>query len=213
MNNYCYEYPRPALTVDSIIFSFLEQKLNILLIKRASEPFINCWAFPGGFVNEGELVEQAAQRELNEETGVKDIPLDPFYTASEPGRDPRGWTVSVIFLGYVSGKEIVPVAGDDAKEAAWYPVRELPPMAFDHDKIVQNAMTYLLNKVRYFPLARLLLKESFTTDDLIKLGLELGIKLDDLHFRLNKFKQSGLIVDSSKKDQLCFNNVRFEGLK
>ena len=106
---YTYKYPRPALTVDAIVFN---DNSEILLIQRSSKPFKDLWAFPGGFVNEDETVETAVCRELEEETGINDVELKQFHTYSEPDRDPRHRTVTVAFVGKVLNS-VKPVAGDD----------------------------------------------------------------------------------------------------
>jgi 8-oxo-dGTP diphosphatase len=133
---YTYEYPRPGLTVDLVLIT-KEKRPRILLIQRGDEPFAGRWAFPGGFVNENEPLEMAARRELREETGVDVKTLEQFRTFGDPGRDPRGWTVSVAFLGRVDAKTLKPQAGDDAADVAWHHLDELPPLAFDHAKILQ----------------------------------------------------------------------------
>ncbi|MBN1952397.1 MAG: NUDIX hydrolase [Bacteroidales bacterium] len=135
---YQYPYPRPALTVDAVLFRYLGIRLQILLIKRGDEPFRDCWAFPGGFVEEGETVEEAVVREVEEETGVHVHNLEQVYTASKPGRDPRGWTVSVIFTGYISEGGDTLQAGDDAAEAVWHDLDQLPVLAFDHQEILDR---------------------------------------------------------------------------
>lgn len=132
---YTYEYPRPALTADIALFD-LEGR-QVLLIKRANEPYRDCWAFPGGFFDMTDRdIEHTALRELEEETGLKDIPLKERLVASREGRDPRGRTVSVVFSGSVDPASIAPRGADDAKEARWFPLSDLPPLAFDHAEIL-----------------------------------------------------------------------------
>lgn len=142
MNNhsFIYEYARPALTVDALVFKKISGSFSLLLIKRKYEPFKDCWAFPGGFVEENEKVEIAVIRELKEETGLVINEMDQIYTASAPGRDPRGWTVSVIFMGIISSENVDVKAGDDAAEAQWYPIDKLPKLAFDHREIAERAI-------------------------------------------------------------------------
>jgi 8-oxo-dGTP diphosphatase len=136
--SYTYEYPRPALTVDSVLVT-RESRPRVLLIRRKHDPFAGRWALPGGFVDENEPLVDAARRELREETGV-DLPgLEQLYTAGDPGRDPRGWTVSVVFLARVDADSLRPKADDDAEAAGWFPLDAPPEMAFDHSDILARA--------------------------------------------------------------------------
>jgi 8-oxo-dGTP diphosphatase len=133
-----YDYPRPAVTVDVVIVT-REQKPRVLLVKRRHEPFAGCWSIPGGFVDEGESLEDAARRELLEETGVKQAALAQLHAFGDPGRDPRGWTISVAFLAEVDFDKIKPRAADDAADVGWHRLDRLPPLAFDHAKILAVA--------------------------------------------------------------------------
>ncbi len=135
---FSYEYPRPALTVD-VVIATREPRPRVLLIRRNREPFSGSWALPGGFVDENERLEDAARRELVEETGVAATDLEQLYTAGAPGRDPRGWTVSVVYLARVEPGSVKPVAADDAAEVGWFPLDELPALAFDHAMILDRA--------------------------------------------------------------------------
>jgi 8-oxo-dGTP diphosphatase len=136
------DHPRPALTADVVAVTDGEPT-RVLLIRRGIDPFAGRWALPGGFVDEGELPEDAARRELAEETGLRhEGPLRIVGVYGEPGRDPRGWTVSAVYLAVVRGVARVEAA-DDAAEARWWPIEELPKLAFDHEPIVADAMTLL----------------------------------------------------------------------
>jgi len=134
---YTYKYPRPALTVDSIVFRKTEGDTFILLIKRKNPPFENCWAIPGGFVGMDELLADAAARELFEETGLTGLELEQFHTFDAINRDPRHRTISVVFVGFMQNDQIAK-AGDDAAETAWFPLQQLPLLAFDHENIIQK---------------------------------------------------------------------------
>lgn len=132
---YTYPYPRPSVTVDVAIVT-REATPRVLLIRRKHDPFAGMWALPGGFVDENEPLLQAAQRELEEETGVVQGTLEQLQTFGDPGRDPRGWTVSVVYLARVAPDELRPHAGDDAAAVGWFALQELPPLAFDHAQIL-----------------------------------------------------------------------------
>ena len=139
-----YDYPRPALTVDVVLLT-RDSVPRVLLIRRKRDPFAGCWAFPGGFVEEGETLTQAAARELLEETMVAAPELDHLHTAGDPGRDPRGWTVTVAFLGRVDRKKLKP-KGADASAAEWFPIDDLPTLAFDHAMILDRAKARLADR-------------------------------------------------------------------
>jgi 8-oxo-dGTP diphosphatase len=133
---FSYDYPRPALTVDVAVVT-READPRVLLIKRAKDPFAGTWALPGGFVDENERLIDAAKRELVEETGVTVTDLELLCAAGDPGRDPRGWTVSVVYFARV---EVLDAKGaDDADAAEWFRLDQLPPLAFDHADILKRA--------------------------------------------------------------------------
>lgn len=141
MNNktYTYKYPRPALTVDMVVLKTPCNNGEILLIQRLNPPFKNHWALPGGFVDMDETLEEAANRELEEETGLVNIIMNQFKAYSAVDRDPRHRTVSVVFIG-VAPDEAQATAGDDAKNARWFSLNDLPELAFDHQQIVDDAI-------------------------------------------------------------------------
>lgn len=141
--SYTYPFPRPAVTVDIIIFRLSGNRPEVLLIERANEPFRGKWALPGGFVDKDEALEDAAARELAEETGLRGILLTQMHTFGTPGRDPRGHTVSVVYVGYLT-EGAVAVAGDDAVNAEWFGLEEMPEMAFDHRKVIDMASSIFL---------------------------------------------------------------------
>jgi 8-oxo-dGTP diphosphatase len=136
---YQYEWPRPALTTDAVIFLREANDLKVLLIKRKNEPYKDYWALPGGYVEDGESLIQGAVRELKEETGITDVKLTQVAAFGDPGRDPRGWQVTVAFYGFATSDDVK--AGDDAGDARWFSLRDtLPLLACDHLDIVNAAL-------------------------------------------------------------------------
>ncbi len=141
---YCYEHPRPALTADVVLFRTIANGHEVLLIERGQAPFRGQWALPGGFVDEGEAPEAAAIRELREETSIDtDLVLTQVGAFGEPGRDPRGWVVSVAYAATGTWDRSIATAGDDAAGTAWWPVSALPELAFDHGEIIETALQRL----------------------------------------------------------------------
>ena len=149
---FAYEYEKPVLAVDAVVFGFDYGDLKILLIKRGLEPFIGQWALPGGFVRKGESPDRAVRRELAEETGIaQEVFLEQLYTFGEPDRDPRGWVLTVAHFALVKLSDFTIKAATDAKDVQWFRVSDLPQLAFDHAKIISMALQRLKGKVRYQP--------------------------------------------------------------
>jgi 8-oxo-dGTP diphosphatase len=142
---FSYDYPRPALTVDIVVVT-RETQPRVLLIQRKHDPFAGKWALPGGFVDANERLVEAARRELREETSMVVGELEQLYTAGDPDRDPRGWTVSVAYLARVDPAEMQAKGGDDAAAAAWYSFDELPELAFDHAMLLARALARLTDR-------------------------------------------------------------------
>lgn len=140
---YVYEWPRPMVTVDAVVFLKGQGKTNVLLIKRKKEPFKGSWVFPGGFLEMDEELADAAARELAEETGVVGVELEQMHTFGTCGRDPRGRVISVAFAGAVKSDKATVKAGDDAAEAAWFDIDRLPELAFDHNEVAKMAIEKL----------------------------------------------------------------------
>jgi len=136
-----YEYPRPAVTADTAVFRGSSHARDLLLVRRGADPFVGMWALPGGFVEADEPLEHCARRELAEETGLAPAgELLHVGAYGDPGRDPRGWTVTVLFATALdSGEPDAVAGGDDAAEAAWHPLTDLPPLAFDHARLARDA--------------------------------------------------------------------------
>ena len=141
---YCYDYPRPAVTVDLAVFNRSEKRTRVLLIRRKHEPFIGSWAFPGGFLEMEERIEDAARRELKEETGVElTVPIAFLGVYGDPGRDPRGRTISVVYVAELQGAAPLAKGSDDAELADWVDVAAAHDLAFDHGVILKAALAWL----------------------------------------------------------------------
>lgn len=163
---YTYKYPHPAVTTDCIVFGFDGTKLNLLLINRGIEPYKGSWALPGGFMKIDETAEQGALRELQEETGVKDIYIEQLQAFTAVDRDPRERVMTIAFMAFVRQEKYEVIAGDDAAKAQWFPVNSLPRLAFDHKEIITLALDKLRWKMTYEPLAFRLLNKTFTISQL-----------------------------------------------
>jgi 8-oxo-dGTP diphosphatase len=181
---YTYEFARPSLTVDCVVFGLDDEDLKVLLIQRGLPPFEGRWALPGGFVRIGETLEEAARRELSEETGVGDVYLEQLYTFGDLDRDPRERVVTVAYYALVNLRDHKVQAATDARNAAWFAAEDLPRLAFDHGRIVRLAHERLQGKVRYQPIGFELLPEKFTLSQLQTLYEKvLGRPLDKRNFR------------------------------
>lgn len=171
------------VAVDIVIFSLLDTSLRVLLIKRCIPPFKGRMAIPGGFVHENESLEHAALRELKEEAGVRDVFLEQLYSFGDPRRDPRGRVISVAYYALIPGDRKLK-AGSDAAVAAWCPVNKLPPLAFDHRRIVDYARERLRNKLEYTSVGFQLLPRKFSLPELQAVyETILGKDLDKRNFR------------------------------
>jgi 8-oxo-dGTP diphosphatase len=197
-----YEYPRPALTVDCIIFGLDAQlELKVMLIQRDIPPFQGQWAIPGGFVRMDETLEQAALRELQEETGIHDVFLEQLYTFGDLERDPRDRTVTVAYYALINLIEQQIQASTDAREADWFPLHAIPSLAFDHEQILQKAIARLRSKIRYEPIGFELLPKKFTLTQLQKLyETVLARDLDKRNFR-KKLLSMDLLLDTGELEQ------------
>ncbi len=163
---FCYPYPHPAVTVDIVIFTIRDAQLKLLLIRRAGEPYRGKWALPGGFVEMDEDLEQAARRELEEETGVSGVYLEQLYTFGKPGRDPRERVITITYYALIPSEKIRLRAASDAEAVGWFGMEELPQLAFDHDEIFAMAHQRLEAKLSYSTIAFQFLGEEFTLSEL-----------------------------------------------
>lgn len=209
------------VTVDIVIFTLREGSLQVLLVKRGVPPFEGHYAVPGGFIREGESLEEAALRELYEEAGVRNVFLEQLYTFGDPNRDPRGRVITVAYYALIASDKLSLVAGADAAEAQWAPVNDLPPLAFDHRSILDYAIERLRNKLEYTTVGFQLLPEKFTLGELQSVyEAILGRALDKRNFR-RKIALLGILKPlrewqhtGRKPAQLFrFAAARFEKLK
>ncbi|MFN7298889.1 MAG: NUDIX hydrolase [Pseudanabaena sp.] len=196
---YNYEYPRPALTVDCIVFGLnAQQELKVMLIQRNIPPFQGQWAIPGGFVRIDETLEEAALRELQEETGIHHIFLEQLYTFGDLGRDPRDRTVTVAYFALINLVEQKIQASTDARAAEWFAISNIPQLAFDHNQILQVAIARLRSKIRYEPIGFELLPQNFSLSQLQRLyETVLDRPLDKRNFR-KKILGMDLLIDTGK---------------
>lgn len=196
-----YQYPRAALTVDCVVFGFDEGDLKLLLIERDLEPFAGKWALPGGFVRVDESLEDAARRELQEETGVSRVYLEQLFTFGKPDRDPREHVVTVAYYALVKLSNHSVKAATDARNAAWFDVCDLPKLAFDHEEIIEVALQRLKGKVRYEPIGFELLPPKFTLTQLQHLYETIvEAQLDKRNFR-KKILAMDLLIETDEIEQ------------
>lgn len=192
-------YERPSVTVDVVIFSLVQEDLQVLLIKRKFPPFADMWAIPGGFVRMHESLEEAATRELAEETGVTDVYMEQLYTFGTPGRDPRTRVITIAYFALVPHDVIQHRPGDDASETGWFSMFNLPELAFDHREILEYALTRLRYKLEYTAVGFRLLPDVFTLSELQRAyEIILGEKLDKRNFR-RKILAADILEETGKK--------------
>ncbi len=191
---YSYEYPHPAVTVDCVVFGLDDGGLKVLLIQRDLEPFALSWALPGGSIKLDEDLGQSARRELAEETGVTDLYLEQLATFGKPGRDPRERVITVAYFAIVNLLEHKVSPDTGARSAAWFPVDDSPPLAFDHRLILDLALMRLQSKLRNQPLGFEFLPEKFTLTQVQRLYETILCEgLDKRNFR-KKILTTGLLV-------------------
>lgn len=190
---YTYKYPRPSVTTDCVIFGYdTKEGLSVLLIKRGIEPFKDHWAFPGGFIKMDEDAETGARRELREETSLETAHIEQFGCFSEVNRDPRERVITIAYYALVKKSDVV--GGDDASEAHWFPIDNVPPLAFDHDRILRFALKTLKEKIHFMPIGFELLPSVFTMPQLQELYESiLEVKFDRRNFS-NKMLKLGILT-------------------
>ncbi len=231
---YRYKYPHPAVTTDCVIFGFDGTKLRVLLIQRGLEPYLGRWAFPGGFLNMNESAETGALRELQEETGLDWTSCaaagnDPgrragyirqLHTFSEPDRDPRERVITIAYYALVRLQDVR--GGDDAADARWFALDEVPSLAFDHDMILRTALGELRRQIHFEPIGFELLPEKFTVRELQNLyEAILDVRFDRRNF-YSKMMRLGILNQlderanpTSKKEAylFSFNAEKYSELK
>lgn len=217
---YTYEYPRPSVTTDCVIFGYDGKDLKVLLVRRGIEPFKGAWAFPGGYLQMDESALDGARRELKEETGLEDAYMEQFHTFSDVDRDPRGRVITIAHYALVKISEVH--GGDDAADAGWFSLNEIPPLAFDHDHILRMAMSRLRERIHFEPIGFELLPETFTMPQLQNLyEAILEVRFDRRNFAAKMLKLG--ILDGTgeqPKDVTCrkpisyrFNKEKYNELK
>jgi len=193
-----YEYPRAALTVDCVVFGMDDEGLKVMLIERDLPPFEGEWALPGGFVRVDETIDEAARRELEEETGLSKVFLEQLYTFGAVDRDPRERVVSVAYYALVNLADHRVQAASDAREAAWFSVDDVPSLAFDHAEILDVALDRLRGKLAYQPIGFELLPQKFALSQLQHLyEVVLDCELDKRNFR-KRVMATGLLVETNE---------------
>ena len=203
---YTYEYPHPAVTTDCVIFGY-DQKdgLSVLLVERGVDPYKGHWAFPGGFLKIDEDAETGAKRELAEETGLQAAYIDQLGCFSEVNRDPRERVITIAFYALVRKENVT--GGDDAASARWFPILSVPPLAFDHDRILRVALSRLKEKIHFEPVGFELLPEVFTMPQLQNLYESiLEVHFDRRNFA-NKMLHIGILEDTGERPAGASNRV------
>lgn len=188
-----YDYWRPAVAADNVVFRFDGKALQVLLVRRKNEPYQGCWALPGGFMEAGETLREAALRELREETGIVPLYTEELCSCSDVHRDPRDRVISVVFYSFVRNEQAV--AGDDADEVQWFSIDALPELAFDHAEVMTKAIARLRIDMKFSPFFCYMLDEVFTLPDLGRLwSCVYNRKIDRRNFQKH-WIAVGLVTD------------------
>lgn len=219
--SYTYKYPHPAVTTDCVIFGYdIKEGLSVLLVERGGEPFKGCLAFPGGFMKIDEDAETGALRELKEETGLETGQVEQFGCFTDVNRDPRERVITIAFMSLVKKTEVH--GGDDAAAASWYPISEVPSLAFDHDRILRVALSRLKEQIHFKPVGFELLPEVFTLPQLQSLYESiLEVTFDRRNFA-SKMLKLGILEEVEKRQpgtasripsKYKFNKERYAEMK
>ena len=217
---YTYPFPRPSVTTDCVIFGYDGKDLKLLLVERGIPPFKGMWALPGGYLQMDEDAIDGAKRELFEETGLRDAYIEQFRTFSAVDRDPRGRVITIAHLALVRISEVK--GGDDAAKAQWFPLKDVPQLAFDHDMILREAMKALRQKIHFEPVGFELLPAVFTMPQLQHLYESiLDVRFDRRNFA-SKMLHLGILEDTGSREPGApsrvpatyrFNKDRYDALK
>ena len=217
---FTYPYPRPSVTTDCVIFGYDGKDLKLLLVERGIPPFKGMWALPGGYLQMDEDAIDGAKRELFEETGLREAYIEQFRTFSAVDRDPRGRVITIAHLALVRISEVK--GGDDAAKARWFPLKDVPQLAFDHDMILREAMKALRQKIHFEPVGFELLPDVFTMPQLQHLYESiLDVRFDRRNFA-SKMLHLGILEDTGSREPGApsrvpatyrFNKDRYDALK
>jgi len=205
------DYAQPSVTVDLVIFTIKDNTLQVLLIKRDVEPFKGKWALPGGFVQMHESLEDAAKRELQEETGVKDVYLEQLYTFGEPKRDPRGRVITVSYIALINSEDISLKADTDVSETQWFSIKKVPELSFDHKNILEYALKRIRWKFEYTSVAFSLLPKKFVISQIQKIyEIVFNKKFDKRNFvkkilSLDILREEGVNTDVSYRPPMLYS--------
>ncbi len=187
------KFERPSVTVDVVILTVRERRLEVMLVRRRHWPFEGMWAIPGGFIAPNESLEDSARRELREETSVSDVYLEQLYPFGDPGRDPRTRVITVVYYALLRADQLHLRAGDDASDAQWFPAYGHPSLAFDHDQILDYTRQRLRSKLEYTTIGYQLLAPAFTLSELQEVyEAILNRPLDKRNFR-KKVLSTGIL--------------------
>ena len=211
MEKSIHQYAKPSVTTDIVIYTIKDNDLKVLLVKRAIEPFKEFWAIPGGFVQIDESLEDAAKRELEEETGVKDVYLEQLYSFGDPKRDPRGRVITIAYLALINSENIKLKPSTDVSEAEWFSVKKLPQVAFDHKQILDYSLLRIRWKFEYTNVAFSLLPKKFAISEIQKIyEIVFHQEFDKRNFAkkilsLDILKEEGIKKDVSHRPPMLYS--------